>query len=128
MTTVSFLGYNVSNRGAFADAKASMAMVSAGRKGCVVSTINPHSLVVASENAKLAHALREADILLPDGIGVVWGARFLGLPISQRVAGYDFFHAFSKLAQAKGGVSYNLINFTLIHNEIARYSSISNDF
>jgi N-acetylglucosaminyldiphosphoundecaprenol N-acetyl-beta-D-mannosaminyltransferase len=106
MNTVPFLGYTVSNAGAQADAQAAMAMVAAGRNGRVVSTINPHSTVVASENPKLANALQLADILLPDGIGVVLASRFLGQPIGQRVAGYDFFSAFSALAQQQGGISY----------------------
>jgi N-acetylglucosaminyldiphosphoundecaprenol N-acetyl-beta-D-mannosaminyltransferase len=109
MSTVSFLGYEVSNRGAKGDAAAAMNWLAADRKGCVVSTINPHSTMVACENPKLAQALHEADILLPDGIGVVLAGRILGLPLTERVTGYDFFSAFSEAAQAKGGISYYFI-------------------
>jgi N-acetylglucosaminyldiphosphoundecaprenol N-acetyl-beta-D-mannosaminyltransferase len=67
---------------------------------------NPHSLVIASKDEQFRESLRAADILVPDGIGIIVGARVLGLPIRQKVAGFDFFRRFSEKAQKKGGIRY----------------------
>jgi len=109
MTATSFFGYRVSCRGAEADAEESYGLLKAGHRGRVVATINPHATVVATENKIFQQALLQADQLLPDGMGVVLGGRILGLPIRERVAGYDFFSAFSRLANARGGVTYYFI-------------------
>ena len=52
---------------------------------------NPHSLVVASRDAEFQEALQNADLLLPDGSGVILAAKILKLPLNQKVAGFDFF-------------------------------------
>jgi N-acetylglucosaminyldiphosphoundecaprenol N-acetyl-beta-D-mannosaminyltransferase len=60
--------------------------------------------------AKLVHMQRDrvlfdsvvgCDIINIDGMGVVWGGRFLGLEIPERVAGVDLFHSLLALATEK---------------------------
>ena len=58
-----------------------------------LACLNPHSYVVALQDDAFARALRDADWLLPDGVGVVIAARVLGRDVPERVTGPDVFLA-----------------------------------
>jgi N-acetylglucosaminyldiphosphoundecaprenol N-acetyl-beta-D-mannosaminyltransferase len=53
---------------------------------------NPHSLVTAGTLPNFAAALQQADMMVPDGSGIVLASRLLGGTIRQRITGYDLFH------------------------------------
>jgi N-acetylglucosaminyldiphosphoundecaprenol N-acetyl-beta-D-mannosaminyltransferase len=61
------------------------------RRCLVVACANPHSLVVARNDEHFLEALRSADLLLPDGAGIVLGAKLTGQSMAERVAGTEFF-------------------------------------
>ena len=54
--------------------------------------VTPNSEIVyeAIFNAELREVLCGADLVLPDGAGVVLGAKILGTPLKQKVAGIEF--------------------------------------
>jgi N-acetylglucosaminyldiphosphoundecaprenol N-acetyl-beta-D-mannosaminyltransferase len=54
---------------------------------------NPYSLDLAIDDAAFASALREADLLVPDGVGMLIAGRILGKRFAERVVGMDFFTA-----------------------------------
>jgi len=54
-----------------------------------VATANAEMVMNALQDTQLATALASADLVVPDGAGVVWAARYLGQVIPERVAGYD---------------------------------------
>jgi len=57
----------------------------------LINTINAHSYNVACKDKEFAAALQKSDVLLPDGISVVWATRLLtGLKIN-KIAGADLF-------------------------------------
>lgn len=60
------------------------------RNGAYVVTPNPEIVQLCVENPDAARAVNGADIVLPDGIGVVKGAALLGTPLKGRVPGIDF--------------------------------------
>ncbi len=60
------------------------------RRAAYVCTPNPEIVLMARHDPELMEALRAADMVLPDGVGVVWAADVLGEPVPERVAGYDF--------------------------------------
>jgi len=62
--------------------------ISQGKK-VFVTTPNPEFLVFAKENPWFKKVLNEADIAIPDGIGLLWAGRFLGRPIKERISGTD---------------------------------------
>ncbi|GAB4338314.1 MAG: WecB/TagA/CpsF family glycosyltransferase [Leptolyngbyaceae cyanobacterium] len=64
----------------------------------VVCIANVHMLVEAHKNPAFASVLREADLVTPDGMPLVWMLRRLGVPDQDRVAGLDVLLALCKLA------------------------------
>ena len=60
----------------------------------VIYTPNPEQVVQSRGNEQFKQVLKEADLLLPDGVGLVVASRFLSLfnkaePLSERIAGVD---------------------------------------
>lgn len=62
------------------------------RRPTRVITGNPIMLMVGLENPEFHRALATADLVVPDGAGVVWAARRLKQPVRERVAGFDLMH------------------------------------
>lgn len=75
------------------------------RKGCFVVTPNPEIVVLAQENEDLKNTIENAALVLPDGIGIIYGAKILGTPLKERVPGIDFASGLiEKLAAHHGSV------------------------
>jgi N-acetylglucosaminyldiphosphoundecaprenol N-acetyl-beta-D-mannosaminyltransferase len=55
----------------------------------VIYTPNSEIILYASENEEFLPVVNSADLIIPDGIGVVYGAKILGEPLKERVAGFD---------------------------------------
>lgn len=55
-----------------------------------VVTPNPEIVEICRENAAARDAVNGADLVLPDGIGVVKGAEMLGTPLREKVPGFEF--------------------------------------
>lgn len=53
-------------------------------------TPNPEFVQLARRDGRFRSALNEADLVLPDGIGVIYAAKILGRPLTARVPGCDF--------------------------------------
>jgi N-acetylglucosaminyldiphosphoundecaprenol N-acetyl-beta-D-mannosaminyltransferase len=62
--------------------------VAAGREIRII-TANPELIYKAQKDKELQEILRSADIVLPDGIGVIWAARQFGFTLQERVTGID---------------------------------------
>lgn len=54
---------------------------------------NPELLVRLTKEPKLRPAIDRAVLVLPDGVGLVWAARRLGLPLGHRIAGIELAQA-----------------------------------
>lgn len=73
----------------------------------VINTINPHSYCVADKDLDFKEALKNSDILLPDGIGIVWAEKFLNGNSIKKIAGYDLFlFLMNKLNNENGSVFF----------------------
>jgi len=70
-----------------------------------VVTVNPEFIVAAQSDADFRSILNASSLALPDGVGLLWAARFLGRPLQERVTGTDTVQRVSALAAQKG---YNL--------------------
>ncbi len=63
------------------------------RRAAYVVTPNPEIVMACCERAETMQAVNEADLVLPDGIGVIYGARILGTPLKAKIPGIDFISA-----------------------------------
>lgn len=54
-----------------------------------IVTANAEMIMQASQNKELKRILLAADLVVPDGAGVVWASRQLKNPVPERVAGAD---------------------------------------
>lgn len=57
--------------------------------GHYVVTPNPEIVWLAQERPDFMEALNRADLVVPDGIGVVYAAKILGTPLRERVPGFE---------------------------------------
>ena len=74
----------------------------------LVCTPNPEVLVAARGDDELRRALLTADLLLPDGVGLIWASGFLGTPLPQRVTGIDLVQQLFQWGQHQGSSFYFL--------------------
>ncbi len=71
----------------------------------LINTINAFSYVNARKDALFAEALKNSDILIPDGISIVKACRFIGAESqpAERIAGWDLFVYEMERTNRKGG-------------------------
>ena len=67
-----------------------------------VIAVNPEKVMSARRDATTLQSLRQAGLLIPDGIGVVWAARLLTGQRVGRVAGADLMPEICRLAESRG--------------------------
>jgi N-acetylglucosaminyldiphosphoundecaprenol N-acetyl-beta-D-mannosaminyltransferase len=60
--------------------------------------VNVAKIVNMQKDAVLADSVKACDVINIDGMGVVFGARFLGHDVPERVAGVDLFHELLKMS------------------------------
>lgn len=66
-----------------------LTLIENGKKSYVV-TPNPEIVWLCRHDRGLKEIIAQADIVLPDGIGVVYGSKILGRALKGKVAGTDF--------------------------------------
>jgi N-acetylglucosaminyldiphosphoundecaprenol N-acetyl-beta-D-mannosaminyltransferase len=54
-----------------------------------ICTVNPEFVMRARQDRAFRDVINNAALCLPDGVGLLWAARRLGLPLRERVAGSD---------------------------------------
>ncbi|MCP5093994.1 MAG: WecB/TagA/CpsF family glycosyltransferase [Chloroflexi bacterium] len=80
----------------------------ATNKNHQVATVNVDFLVKAISDPELSFLLQDIDLAMADGMPLVWGARLLGVPFKERVAGSDVIPLFAERAAEKGYSIYLL--------------------
>ena len=72
-------------------------------KKLLINTINAHCYNLSQKDAEYAEALAKSDVLLPDGVSVVWANRWLKGKKIKKIAGEDlFFYEMDRLEQIRG--------------------------
>jgi N-acetylglucosaminyldiphosphoundecaprenol N-acetyl-beta-D-mannosaminyltransferase len=65
-----------------------------------VVTPNPEIVEICRENHEANRVINDADLVLPDGIGVIKGAAMLGTPLKERTPGIEFAsHLMERMAE-----------------------------
>ena len=73
-----------------------------------IITLNVDFVVIASKDLEFKNIIKAADLVVPDGVPLLWSAKFLGTPLLERVNGTDLVYACCKLAAQKGYTVYLL--------------------
>lgn len=78
------------------------------REKSLITTINAHSFNLSISNSQFCEALLHSEILLPDGISIVWAKRFLDGTKLKKIAGADLFAYEMQQLNDQGGTCFFL--------------------
>ncbi len=73
-----------------------------------VVTVNTEFVMMAQHNTIFRHVINYAALVMADGVGIVWGTRYVGKPTPERVTGTDTLVALAKHCAGKGHRLYLL--------------------
>lgn len=63
----------------------------------IICTPNPEFVMLAQQDREFMEILNAADMVVPDGVGIVWASRYSATKLPERVAGFELceqlFHA-----------------------------------
>lgn len=82
-------------------------MLQSGETGYCV-TPNAEIVYESLQDAHFRNMINEASLILPDGAGVLLGAKILGTPLKEKVAGIEFGEAICQMLAKQGGKLYLL--------------------
>jgi N-acetylglucosaminyldiphosphoundecaprenol N-acetyl-beta-D-mannosaminyltransferase len=82
-----------------------MSWLKAGLKRKYFVCANPHSIETACGDSVFDEAIRKADLVVPDGVGVVLASKITNGKIRNRVTGSDIFWGLNAHLQKEGGYS-----------------------
>ncbi len=91
--------------------------------------VNVAKIVNMRKDKALYDSVVSCDVVNIDGMGVVWGARFLGVDVPERVAGVDLFHRLLAMSAREGfsvyllGAKENIVAATA-HKVLALYPGL----
>ena len=86
--SVELLGFNIDNY-SFEEAVSQAKNLIDGKNVSQVITINPEMFQCAEKDSEFANILHEAEMVIPDGVGVKIALKFNGKNVC-RIAGVDF--------------------------------------
>ncbi len=78
------------------------------RRPTHIITANPIMVMAAVEDPKYGAMMRRADLIVPDGAGVVWAANYVGHPVAERVTGFELLHRLFERGESRRWKAYLL--------------------
>ncbi|MFX3634458.1 MAG: WecB/TagA/CpsF family glycosyltransferase [Candidatus Pristimantibacillus sp.] len=78
------------------------------RRQMHVITANPIMIMSAVNSKDYYKMMKKADLIVPDGAGVVWAANYVGQPVTERVAGFDLMHRLMREGEKRKWKAYLL--------------------
>lgn len=88
-----FLGYNLYPLTFEETKKKIINFLKEDNKKRIITAINPEKIVRSLNDPKLKEILKNSDLLLPDGYGIVIASKILGIGVKERITGIDMFEA-----------------------------------
>ena len=85
-----------------------------------IITANPIMVMTALENPDYMRIMTSAELVVPDGTGVVWAAERCGNPVKERVPGFDLLHELMKAGESYQWRVYLLGSTQEVIRETAR--------
>lgn len=107
METVEIFGVRL-HRVTFDEAVRRAAHLVESRVPSMAITANPEMIQQAAHDPELWRVLRSAELVVADGIGVVWASRMLGTPLPERVPGIDLMCRLVEIAAQRKWRAYLL--------------------
>lgn len=96
----SLFGYRLENL-SFNEAKNRITQFLKENKKVIITPINPEKIIKSLKDEKLREILLNSDLLLPDGYGIIFASKILGLHIKERITGIDMFESLLDYANKK---------------------------
>lgn len=104
LQTVDLLGFNIHNL-SFSDAVDYTVGLIKSNKGGQIVTINPEMLQSAKSTIYFKQIIKNADLIIPDGVGIKLGLKLKGIDV-QRITGVEFaYKMIEKCAENKFSVA-----------------------
>ncbi|MGB9749977.1 MAG: WecB/TagA/CpsF family glycosyltransferase [Caldisericia bacterium] len=72
------------------------------RRFHLIVTINSENATKALENKKFLDVIKNADLVIPDGIGIILASKILGNKLPERIPGIDLSYKILKISNEKG--------------------------
>ena len=91
----------------------------------VLGVLNAAKLVNCRKNPVLRKSLMQADIIVADGVPIVWLSRLTGKPLPERVAGIDIMYRLLKLSNEKSYSVYLLGARAAVVEKVAQWAKRS---
>lgn len=104
---IDFFGIHITNQDISELLQVTDGFVQSGTPHLIV-TLNGEMAARAFRDAEFLAVVQNADLVVADGVGIVWGARMLGSRIENRIPGIEFSSALLDLAEQKGYSVYLL--------------------
>ncbi|WP_058300344.1 WecB/TagA/CpsF family glycosyltransferase [Gorillibacterium timonense] len=73
-----------------------------------VITANPIMVMKALEDPAYMAMMQRAEVIVPDGAGVVWATGYIGKPVAEKVAGIELMHELFRIGEERGWRVYLL--------------------
>lgn len=71
------------------------------RDSIQVITANPIMVMAAVHDPQYKRVMQQADLIVPDGTGVVWAANYVGQPVAERVTGFELLHELFRVGETE---------------------------
>ena len=102
MNRVNVLGVGIDNLTLSEAVDKALSLISEHRCAYMV-TPNPEIVMAAWDDPKVGKAIENADLVIPDGVGVMQAARILGTPLREHMPGIDAATEIIKRLASRGG-------------------------
>jgi exopolysaccharide biosynthesis WecB/TagA/CpsF family protein len=106
------LGYPVSTLSRNECINTIMSWMENGAKSKYFVCANPHSIEVAGMDPVFDEAIKNADLIVPDGVGIVIASKILGGTIQDRITGSDIFEGINNALNRENGFSVFFLGST----------------
>ena len=74
----------------------------------IVITPNPEIIMIARKDNELAETMDKAEMVIPDGVGVVWASKYSEHKLEETVPGCDLCYSLLEVASTEGFSAYLL--------------------
>lgn len=86
-----------------------------------IITVNPEIAIEIQEDCELKKISLEADLITPDGVGIVIASKLKGNPVPERVTGIDLLLESLKVGNSKGWSFYFLGSDETVNSKTSEY-------